>query len=85
MDNTNTTSYKLADSSISQIAKLLQLAIITGTDIVDNLRTLRLSTGDNNSLVPDVEYLSQFEDNLNKMVGHLNESQNNELYAGEEN
>ena len=85
MDNTNTTSYKLADSSISQIARLLQLAIITGTDIVDNLRTLRLSTGDNNSLVPDVEYLSQFEDNLNKMVGHLNESQNNELYAGKEN
>ena len=85
MDNTNTTSYKLADSSISQIARLLQLAIITGTDIVDNLRTLRLSTGDNNSLVPDVEYLSQFEDNLNKMVGQLSESQNNELYAGEEN
>ena len=30
--------YNLSDEVITQIAKLVQLAILTGTDIVDNLR-----------------------------------------------
>ena len=33
---------KLDDKVIGHIAKVLQVAIITGTDIVDNLRTLEL-------------------------------------------
>ena len=32
----------LTDDAIAGIAKLLQVAILTGTDIVDNLRTMRL-------------------------------------------
>ena len=37
----------LSDDVIAQLVKLLQLAILTGTDISDNLRTLRLvSDGD---------------------------------------
>ena len=35
-------TYTLADSAIAQIAKLIQVAILTGTDIVDHLRTLRM-------------------------------------------
>ena len=31
------TTYKLSDEAIAHVAKLLQVAIITGTDIVDNL------------------------------------------------
>ena len=37
------TNYKLDDSVIANIAKLIQIAILTGTDIVDNLRTLSLN------------------------------------------
>ena len=64
-----TNSYKLSDDVIGQIAKLLQLAILTGTDVVDNIRTIRVKADDETgSIVPDPEYISAFETNLNKLV-----------------
>ena len=65
-------TYKLSDNTIAQVAKLLQVALLTGTDIVDNLRTLRL-TLNGDALEPDAEYLANFENNLNKMVENLAE------------
>lgn len=59
--------YKLSDDSISQVAKLLQVALLTGTDIVDNLRTLELCVV-KESLVPSPDYLENFETNLSKMI-----------------
>ena len=41
-DNKNT-SMAFSDEVIGQIAKLVQLAILTGTDIVDNLRMMRVT------------------------------------------
>ena len=35
---------RLHDNSISHIAKIVQLAILTGTDIVDNLRAIQFQT-----------------------------------------
>jgi len=35
--------YKLTDEVITQVGKLLQLAIITGTDLVDNLRMIEVA------------------------------------------
>ena len=32
----------LGDPTIAQVARLLQLAILSGTDVTDHLRTLRL-------------------------------------------
>jgi hypothetical protein len=66
-------SYKLTDESIAQIAKLLQIAILTGTDIVDNLRTMRFKTNDDETLDPTDAYLENFETNLNKMIASLAE------------
>jgi hypothetical protein len=60
-------TYRLSDKTVGQIARLLQIALLTGTDIVDNLRTLRLSV-DGDVLEPDEKYLENFEANLNKMV-----------------
>lgn len=60
--------YSLSDTSIAQLAKLLQLAIITGTDIVDNLRLMRLVASEDGSLVPEPEYLENFDKNLNKLI-----------------
>jgi len=40
----------LSDHAIVRVVDLLQLALLTGTDIIDNLRTLRL-TVDGSSLV----------------------------------
>lgn len=64
---------KLSDETIGQVAKLIQLAIITGTDIVDNLRTLRL-VSDGDTLYLCKEYNDSFNENLERMVGELEEN-----------
>ena len=72
-------TYKLSDNTIAQVAKLLQVALLTGTDIVDNLRALRLTLNED-VLEPDAEYLANFESNLNKLIENLAEvtTQNDE-------
>ena len=64
-------SYKFSDETISQIARLLQIAILSGTDIVDNLRTLQVAVDANGTLSPDPEYLNQFDQNLNRMIAAI--------------
>ncbi len=62
-------SYKFSDEVVSQIAQVLQVALLTGTDIVDNLRTLRL-TEEDGVLYPDPTYLQAFQDNIQKMLSN---------------
>lgn len=59
-------SHKLSNSAIALVAKLLQIGILTGTDIVDHLRTLRLTLKDG-ELVPDAD----FEASLDKEIGNM--------------
>ena len=59
--------YKLSDQTIGQISKLLQLAILTGTDIIDNLRTLHLTVVDD-KIELEPGYVEHFEKNLEKMT-----------------
>jgi len=71
-------SYKLSDEVIAQIAKLVQLAIITGTDVVDNLRTIRVSTSEKDSdaltLTPEYRELGESQlENLLEKAENLNE------------
>jgi hypothetical protein len=63
-------SYKLSDEVISQIAKLIQLAILTGTDVTDNLRTLRvqLPDSDEGSLILTPEYRALGESQVSKLL-----------------
>jgi len=39
--------YRLSDEVIAQIAKIVQVAILTGTDVVDNLRMMRVTNSSN--------------------------------------
>jgi hypothetical protein len=64
---TNENKFKLADTTIAHVAKLLQLSILSGTDVVDHLRTLELVTSDL-GLVPATGYLENFEINIARMV-----------------
>jgi len=59
---------RLHDNSISHIAKIVQLAILTGTDIVDNLRAIQFQTVEEEFLDINPEYLTVFEENLNKLL-----------------
>ena len=58
---------KLNDEVIAHIAKQLQLAILTGTDIVDNLRMIRLQE-EEGELYLNSDYAKQAEQNEKKML-----------------
>lgn len=60
---------RLHDNTIGHIAKLVQVAILTGTDVIDHLRmvTLREEEG---MLLVDQEYLDVFEDQIQKMLNN---------------
>ena len=57
---------QLSDGSIAQLVKLLQLAILTGTDVSDNFRTIRFVEEDS-VLHLDPKYVENFEKNIEKM------------------
>ncbi len=61
---------RLSDTTIGQIAKILQLALLSGTDIVDHLRQVRL-TNQGGELTPSSDYTSNFENNLERMMEEI--------------
>jgi hypothetical protein len=62
---------KMNDESIIMIAKLVQIAMLTGTDVVDNLRTLRFESTGDGVLGPHPEFVQNFEDNLQRMQNEI--------------
>lgn len=57
---------KMDDSLIADIARVLQLAMLTGTDIVDNMRAMQLVAKDG-VLTLDGAYRKQFDDMISKL------------------
>lgn len=60
--------YNLSDEFIAQIAKLLQMAMLTGTSIGDELRLVQVTPNDNGRIVLTDEYKNNFEANIQKML-----------------
>ena len=77
-------TYNFDDSTISIIAKTLQLAILTGTDIVDNLRRIEVQENTNGTLEITPNYNSQFEHWLAKMLEELEAQQSEQSDNPEE-
>ena len=61
------TTLKLSDDTIGKIAQSLQMAILTGTDLVDNLRSLRLVETEG-VLDPCPEFVKTWDENIQKML-----------------
>ena len=60
-------AYNLDDNVISEIARLLQVALLTGTDIIDNLRTIRVErVGDMMTLHEG--YIDSQTENIERML-----------------
>ena len=57
----------LTDNAISHVAKLVQVAILTGTDIVDNLRMAEFINNDGQIDISP-EYHESFNENINRMM-----------------
>ena len=66
--------FELSDELIGQLAKLLQLSILTGTNVVDHFRLLRLET-EEEKLVLTAEYKEYFENSLNSMLKEVEQLQ----------
>lgn len=62
MDN----RYTLSDQSISMLLQLLQLGILTGTDVSDHFRTFKMIS-EGSTLYPDPDFESQFQENLQRL------------------
>jgi hypothetical protein len=63
---------RLSDNSIASIAKLIQMAILTGTDVTDNLRLMRF-TLNGDVIDPDQDFLKGLDDSINRMLETANE------------
>ena len=61
---------KLNDEVIAHIAKCIQLAILTGTDVIDHLRMITLKE-ENNELYLSEECEAQCEENIQKMLNEI--------------
>lgn len=61
---------RLSDNSISQLVRVLQLAMLTGTDITDNIRLMRFVV-EEGELDLDPEYVENFNNNLQAMEEEL--------------
>lgn len=70
---------KLSDEVIAHIAQILQIAIITGTDVVDNMRLVTLEEREGTMFLNE-EYKENAAKNLEKM---LNESEVLQQDAGQ--
>ena len=76
---------KLDDTVISHIAKLLQVALLTGTDIIDHMRMIRLSSHsqDDTVLVLEEEYRNIFDSSIDVMVKNAEKSTTEESSLSE--
>jgi len=57
---------KFSDEVIAEVARLLQIAILTGTDVVDNLRLVQVKENDGYLFLTD-EYSEIAESNIEKL------------------
>ena len=64
----------LDDTTIAQIVKLIQMALLTGTDIVDHLRMMQMEVSENNKIILNKEYKKIFDEQIEKMVDASQES-----------
>ena len=62
----------LGDDVISEIAKVVQIAIITGTDVVDNLRLIEVESQDD-LLVLTSDYVKRSERNIETLIEQATE------------
>ena len=65
-------SMRLDDEVIAHIAKILQIAILSGTDVTDGLRLMRLSEEDS-ILFLNEEYDQHFDENVDRMLEKVSE------------
>ena len=66
--------YRLDDEVVAEVARSLQRALLTGTDIVDHIRAIELNVArGSNMIVLSPEYLERTQTNDQRMVDEAQE------------
>ena len=68
---------KLHDTTIAHIAKILQVAILTGTDIIDHLRLIDLEE-EGDFLVLNTDYSDNHNKSIQEMLNQANKRQSDD-------
>ena len=63
---------RMTDTAIGHIAQLLQVAILTGTDIIDNLRSARFVVN-NGTIEVSPEWSENFQQSIQQMMNEVAE------------
>jgi len=71
---------RLSDQVIAEIAKLVQVALLTGTDIVDNLRMIEVEETDGKLTLTET-YVDMTERNISRMLEQVEELSNGDTEA----
>ena len=58
---------KLSDQVIAEISRLLQVALLTGTDVVDNLRLIEVEEK-NDTIALTTNYVKSAERNIETLI-----------------
>jgi hypothetical protein len=65
----------MSDTTIGHVAQLLQLAMLTGTDIIDHFRAVQFTIDNVTGTINlDPAYAENFNGNLEKMMTELREA-----------
>ena len=59
---------KLSDTVIGHVAQLVQIAILTGTDVVDHMRMMVLVDDGEGLLELDPDYEAMNDENVQRMI-----------------
>ena len=74
-------SYRLDDNTIAHFVRLIQMAILSGTDITDNFRLVELTVKDNKVCI-DENYLLQFNQNIDKLIEQAEQAETSNQEKG---
>lgn len=73
---TDTPEYRFSDDSIMMIRDLVQLSLVTGINVVDQFRLMRFEVKSKdgiNILLPEPQYVTQYNEFLSVLTNRLNE------------
>lgn len=76
MSHEEKTSFQLSDNVIARVVQILQEGMITGTDITDHMRMIRVETDDEGKLQLSPAYVKQIQAGFEKINTEMTERMN---------
>ena len=68
MSNTTNETYVFSDDLVATMAKLIQVAILTGTDIYDHLRTIQCTVNDTGQITTTPDFSEKLQQEITFML-----------------